>query len=124
MDATQIDDRLMSEIREANLSYLILAQRLIRSDKAQALFRLGVSEETADIVEALSPSQMMKVAASNMLMCRFRFDDQMIWSLLTDHGRGRIADDQRDGPRSQALSADRLHASILMAGDFSETVRA
>jgi hypothetical protein len=40
----------------------------------------------------------------------------MIWSLLTDHGR------QQDGPRE--LSADRLHASILMAGDFSETVRA
>lgn len=114
----QIDERLMSEIRDANLSYLILAQRLIRADKAQALYRLGVSEETADIVDALSPSQMMKVAASNMLMCRFRFDDEMIWSLLTSHGRG--ADSESAGESS----AERLHASILMAGDFSETVRA
>ena len=113
----QIDERLMSEIRDANLSYLILAQRLIRADKAEALYRLGVSEETADIVDALSPSQMMKVAASNMLMCRFRFDDEMVWSLLTDHGRP-TADDERSS------SATRLHASILMAGDFTETVRA
>jgi flagellar transcriptional activator FlhD len=113
----QIDERLMSEIRDANLSYLILAQRLIRADKAQALYRLGVSEEMADIVDALSPSQMMKVAASNMLMCRFRFDDEMVWSLLTDHGRSGT---EAEGDRS----ALRLHASILMAGDFTETVRA
>ena len=113
----QIDERLMSEIRDANLSYLILAQRLIRADKAEALYRLGVSEETAEIVDALSPSQMMKVAAGNTLMCRFRFDDEMVWSLLTDHGRVG-ADAERDS------SAARLHASILMAGDFTETVRA
>ncbi len=98
----QIDERLMSEIRDANLSYLILAQRLIRADKAQALYRLGVSEETADIVDALSPSQMMKVSASNMLMCRFRFDDEMVWSLLTDHGRaGTQAEGDRDTDADQ-----------------------
>lgn len=114
----QIDERLISEIRDANLSYLILAQRLIRADKAQALYRLGVSEETADILDALSPAQMMKVAASTMLMCRFRFDDRMIWSLLTDHGRGDAG--REDG----AGVAARLHAGILMAGDFSEAVSA
>ena len=118
VDAAQLDERLMSEIRDANLSYLILAQRLIRADKAQALYRLGVSEETADIVDALSPSQMMKIAAGNTLMCRFRFDDEMIWSLLADHGRPAAGDGAREG------SAERLHASILMAGDFSETVLA
>ena len=114
----QSDERLISEIRDANLSYLILAQRLIRADKAQALYRLGVSEETADILDALSPSQLMKVAASSMLMCRFRFDDQMVWSLLTGHGRRGAEAEGSSG------NASRLHASILMAGDFSETVRA
>src|SRR5690606_20895147 len=88
----QIDDRTMVEIREANLSYLILAQRLIRADKAQALYRLGVSDETADVLDALTPSQLLKVAAGNMLMCRFRFDDQMLWGLLTDHGRTEESD--------------------------------
>ena len=39
------DERMMAEIREANLSYLILAQPLIRTDRAQALYRLGISEE-------------------------------------------------------------------------------
>ena len=48
METTQI----LAEIREANLSYLMLAQSLIRADREQALFRLGVSEETANLITA------------------------------------------------------------------------
>lgn len=107
----QAEDRMMAEIREANLSYLILAQRMIREDRAQALFRLGVSEEIATILEALTPGQMLKVASGSMLMCRFRFDDAMVWNLLTDHGRAEGGE-----------NASRLHASILMAGNFAEAV--
>jgi flagellar transcriptional activator FlhD len=108
------DDRLMAEIRDANLSYLILAQRLIRADRTQSLFRLGISEEIADIIEALTPGQMIKVASGNTLMCRFRFDEERVWSLLADHGRR--------GAEREDSSASRLHASILMAGKFSEAV--
>ncbi len=109
------DDRLMAEIREANLSYLILAQTLIRADKVQALFRLGISDAVADVIAALTPGQILKVASGNMLMCRFRFDDDMVWQLLTDHGR----------PASDTTqtNAGRLHASILMAGNFSEATQ-
>ncbi len=35
---------MLDEIREANLTYLILAQRLLREDRAEAMFRLGVSD--------------------------------------------------------------------------------
>ena len=42
--------RLLDEIRETNLSYLLLAQQLIREDRAEATFRLGISEEVADAV--------------------------------------------------------------------------
>ena len=108
------DDRLMSDIREANLSYLILAQRLLRVDTAQGLYRLGISEDVASIIEALTPTQMIKIASGNTLMCRFRFDDEMIWSLLADQGHSRA-----DGEQSNSA---RLHASILMAGKFSEAV--
>ncbi|HLL11994.1 MAG TPA: flagellar transcriptional regulator FlhD, partial [Rubrivivax sp.] len=45
-------DQILAEIREANLSYLMLAQSLVRQDKEQALFRLGVSEETATLIGA------------------------------------------------------------------------
>lgn len=102
------DDRLMAEIRDANLSYLILAQRLIRADRAQALFRLGVSEEVASLIEALTSSQMIRIASGSTLLCRLRFDEEMIWSLLADHGRA--------GAQGEENSAARLHASILIAG--------
>ena len=41
---------ILTEIREANLSYLMLAQSLIRADKEQALFRLGISEDSAALI--------------------------------------------------------------------------
>jgi flagellar transcriptional activator FlhD len=102
-------EQVLAEIREANLSYLMLAQSLVRSDKEQALFRLGVSEETATLIGSLSSAQMMKIAGGNTLLCRFRMDDDIVWNLLTSHGKGAAND-----------GMSRLHASILMAGRHQE----
>ena len=33
----------LNEIKEVNLSYLLLAQRLVREDKATGMFRMGIS---------------------------------------------------------------------------------
>jgi len=63
-------DQILNEIREANLSYLMLAQSLIRTDRDQALYRLGISEESASLIALLTPAQMMKIAAGNTLLCR------------------------------------------------------
>ena len=104
-------DQILTEIREANLSYLMLAQSLIRADREQALFRLGVSEETAAVIEVLSPSQMMKIASGNTLLCRMRVDDDLVWSLLTNHGKSAAND-----------TTSRLHAAILMAGRHAEAL--
>jgi flagellar transcriptional activator FlhD len=111
---TRVDARWMPEIREVNLSYLMLAQSMIRADKVHAMFCLGVSEEVADILADLSPGQLLKIASGNMLMCRFRFDDEMVWSLLTEHGRRSAG--------GMDANASRLHASIVMAGNFAEAV--
>jgi flagellar transcriptional activator FlhD len=102
-------DQILNEIREANLSYLMLAQSLIRSDREQALYRLGISEESAALIGLLTPAQMMKIAAGNTLLCRFRMDDDMVWGLLTNHGKSAAND-----------STSRLHASILLAGRHQE----
>jgi flagellar transcriptional activator FlhD len=101
-------DQILAEIREANLSYLMLAQSLIRTDRDQALYRLGISEDSAALLVLLTPAQMMKIAASNTLLCRFRMDDDLVWNLLTNHGKSA-----NDG-------TNRLHASILMAGRHQE----
>ena len=102
-------DQVLTEIREANLSYLMLAQSLIRSDREQALYRLGITEESAAMISVLTPAQMMKVAAGNTLLCRFRMDDDLVWGLLTNHGKGTAND-----------TTNRLHASILLAGRHQE----
>lgn len=104
------DEQLNTEIHEANLTYLMLAQNLIRKDKAEAQFRLGISEESADLLAALSPAQIARVASSTMLLCRFRMDDEVVWSLLTNHGARKVDND----------ATTRLHASILMAGRYAE----
>ena len=102
-------DQILAEIREANLSYLMLAQSLVRHDREQALFRLGINEETATLIGTLTPAQMMKIATGNQLLCRFRMDDDVVWNLLTSHGKGAGSD-----------STSRLHAAILMAGKHQE----
>jgi flagellar transcriptional activator FlhD len=100
-------ERLLNEIRELNLSYLVLAQAAIQSDKAGALFRLGMSEAVADMVAQLSPQQLVRVASRNQMLCAFRFDDELIWGLLTDSHQPRA---KLEG------NAGLLHASVLMAG--------
>ena len=78
------DAQLLADIRDANLTYLMLAQTLIRKDRAEALFRLGLSDVAADMLAVLSPAQVLKTASTNMLLCRFRVDDDLVWNLLTD----------------------------------------
>lgn len=101
-------ERLLDEIREANLTYLLLAQHMINSDRVQALYRLGISGELADLIAGLTPGQVLKMAGSNLLMCRIRFDEKMVWDLLAGHSRDR--------------SAGIVHANILMSGSLSGAV--
>lgn len=105
-------EQMLAEIREANLTYLMLAQSLIRQDRAEAQFRLGLSEEAADLIATLSPAQIMKMASGNMLLCRFRVDDDIVWQLLTNH----------NVRKTEQGDTGKLHASILMAGKFSEAI--
>ena len=106
------DDQLTADIRDANMTYLMLAQNLIRKDKAEALFRLGVSEASADLIATLSPLQILKLASGNQLLCRFRVDDDMVWGLLTNNTASKVDNE----------ATSKLHASILMAGRFTEAM--
>lgn len=94
-------EQLLNEIRDLNLSYLMLAQRMIREDRSAAIFRLGISEELADTIASLSAAQVVKVAATNMVLCRMRFTEDMVWNLLTNVSRD--------------VGLGTMHAAILMA---------
>lgn len=92
---------VLQEIREVNLAYLLLAQRLVRENQLEAMFRLGVSKEIADILAKLTPAQLVKLAASNMVLCRFRFDDHALLSSLTHTAKSH--------------DMQQIHAAILLA---------
>jgi flagellar transcriptional activator FlhD len=90
---------LQDEIREINLAYLMLAQRMLREDRESAMFRLGVGSDVAALILGLSSTQLVKLAASQMLLPRLRFDDTLLLGLLA--GQGKDA------------ASSGLHAAIL-----------
>jgi flagellar transcriptional activator FlhD len=96
------ETEVMNEIKDANLNYLMLAQQMIRADRATAIFRLGISEDIADLLEGLSNFQILKLSSSNMMLARFRFEDSAILSMLTDYTKDR------------ALA--NAHSAILLSG--------
>ena len=91
-----------NDIKEVNLAYLMLAQNMIRADREAAVFRLGISTEIADMLDQLTPGQVLKMSGSNMLLCSFRFEDALLIDLLANHERDR--------------GIGHLHAAILAAG--------
>jgi flagellar transcriptional activator FlhD len=97
-----------NDIKEVNLAYLMLAQNMVRADREAAVFRLGISEEIAGILDRLTPGQVLKMASSDMLLCSFRFDDTLLLNLLANHDRDR--------------GIGHVHAAIIAAGKPVETV--
>ena len=88
------------EIGDINLAYMLLAQKLVKQDKAAAMFRLGIGRELADLLAGMSLSQIVKLAASNLLLCSFRLDNKPMLTVA--------ADDKSSG-------LQQAHMSILMA---------
>lgn len=94
-----------AEIRELNLAYLMLAQQ-VRSDRATAMFRLGIGDELAELIATMSAAKLVRMAGSQMLVPCFRFDDAQLARLMAGEGR-------------DAVSAG-LHAAIIAAGKAAE----
>ena len=99
---------MMDEIQEINLRYMLLAQRMLREDKPAASYRLGLSQDVADVLADLTPSQVLKVAACGVLLPRFRFDDQLILNLLANYRADR--------------GMTNTHAAILVAAQPAATM--
>ena len=119
---------MLAEIREVNLSYLLLAQRLLQEDRPSAMFRMGLSEQLADILASLNLAQVVKVAASNQLLCRFRFDDHAILSSLADKEKSRRARahpcrDPDGEPARRSRSAERGRAVYMARKSVVAEVR-
>ena len=84
--SANLDAATLTEIRDVNLTYLLLAQRLLREDFAIGLYRTGLSEETGHIIAQLSLQQTVALAGSNTLLCAFRLNDASLLSALSKTG--------------------------------------
>lgn len=100
------DNSLLSDIQEVNLSYLMLAQRMLRENYAAGMFRLGFDSDVADIVMRLSPAQLVKLAGSSSLICKFRLNDYDLLSSLTQDVLGGVL--------------QKAHSTILLSQQGSE----
>ncbi|EMQ4466970.1 flagellar transcriptional regulator FlhD [Proteus mirabilis] len=96
---------LLKHIYDINLSYLLLAQRLINQEKASAMFRLGISDSMADALKELTLPQLVKLAETNQLICNFRFEDSETIEQLTKESR---VDDLQQ-----------IHTGILLSSRWS-----
>ena len=103
------EDSSTNEIGDLNLTYLLLAQRLIREDVATAMFRMGLSRKVADLLGNLSLSQIVKLAASSLFLCRLRLDNQPILSALVQSDK--------------SFSLQQAHAAILLSGHKIEAIQ-
>ncbi|QOV63010.1 flagellar transcriptional regulator FlhD [Kosakonia pseudosacchari] len=101
-------DEQMQSIQDLNLSYLLLAQRLIREDKIAAGFRLGLNETTMETLRSLSLPQLIKLSTSGQLISRLRIDDDVMINCLTKDSR------------IDALQ--RLHTGIILSSNLLSTL--
>ncbi|NBC49210.1 MAG: flagellar transcriptional regulator FlhD [Gammaproteobacteria bacterium] len=92
---------LTNEVEELNLTYLLLAQRMLQTDRASAMFRLKIDDEMAELLLSLSGAQLARLARTNQLLCRFAYDDAEQLRTITHP------------PREHNLSG--FHSSVIMA---------
>jgi flagellar transcriptional activator FlhD len=90
------------EIADLNLTYMLLAQKLLRDDKAAAMLRLGISAEVADLLVGMSLGEVVKLATSNFVLCAFRLGDLPIARTVMQDARER--------------TLQQAHLSIVLAG--------
>lgn len=94
-------EELLEEIQDTNLTYLMLAQRLLKEDYAAAQFRLKLDDDMARLLMSLSTKQLSRLARTNQFLFRLCFDNA--------EQVQKIVGERRDSAMMQT------HASLLMA---------
>jgi len=91
---------LTDEIEHFNLGYLLLSQRLISENKASAVVRLGIDNETADMVNSLSARQLTQLTQTGQLLTQMSDLNAERFKQITQN------------PKDKGMSS--LHASLML----------
>lgn len=104
-----LDDDILKCIHHLNLSTLLLSQKMLEKDKAMAMYRLGIDEETADILSSLNTSQMLVLSETNQLTFQLRFENAEMMKKLTEDSRIRDIKQMHTGILLSSLLLDSLN---------------
>ena len=66
---------IFDAIAEFNRAYLVLAQRILRVHYEQGKRQLGISDESAATIVALTADQIDELAVGGKLVCEFRAEN-------------------------------------------------
>ena len=96
-----MNDEISREMSDINLAYMLLAQKMVKQDKAASMIRLGIGCQLADMLANMSIAQVIKLANSKFLLFGPRLDDQASLCAV--------------GSEDKDAALQRAHLSILMA---------
>lgn len=101
-DSVALNDEIAREISDINLAYILLAQKMVKKDKAATMIRLGIGSKLADMLANMTITQIIKLSNSKFLIFSPRLDDDASF---------HVAGNEEKDPALQ-----RAHMSILMTG--------
>ena len=82
---------LLDEIKAVNFAFLSIVRGVAQSKDTARLITLGVSDEMAQQVAALSDVQLEKLALSGQLLCRFQMHTAHLLGALSNPAASRLA---------------------------------
>lgn len=74
-----------NEITDLNIAYLLLAQRLLREDRAAGMLQLGIGREQAEFIARLAVPEILTMSSARGLLCGFRMGGPVRTVLQTGH---------------------------------------
>ena len=85
-----VDTDTLNLIQEQNLSYLLLAQKLLQEDKQMGMFRLHFDESMANFILSLATGQLLELSSSGQLITQFSIKnhEQVMRVLSNDRSKG------------------------------------
>lgn len=69
------------DLQYANFQNLVLAQKLLQDSPFSARHVLGITEKEAEFITNLSPSELSRLANTDLMLFSFRFNDRSLGQL-------------------------------------------
>ncbi len=77
--------KIENEITDLNIAYLLLAQRLLRGDRAAGMLQLGVDRGQAEFIARLAVPEILRLSSAQGLLCGLRMGELLPTVLDSGH---------------------------------------